>query len=298
MEGEAALTIPDSRPRESRRTAPAGPRGPFVVTAVVACLTIVLAGAWAVAATRPYQAGTGLGYALGLAGGTLLAVLLLYPLRKRQRWMQPTGPLRHWFKVHMVFGILAPLTILFHTTFRVGSLNAAVALFCMLLVGASGVVGRFVYRRIHHGLYGSRASFEEMRAELDAKLAELAPRLARMPAVRDDVARFVALAGRHPHDTRGRLAHFLTLGWQRHLAVRAARRAASTNAAWRHEEDHDRAAFVDLLRAVEGSLLAVQRTAQFATYERLFALWHVLHVPFVYMLAASAVIHVVAVHAY
>jgi hypothetical protein len=33
-------------------------------------------------------------------------------------------------------------------------------------------------------------------------------------------------------------------------------------------------------------------------YERLFALWHVLHVPLVYMLVAAAIAHIVAVHMY
>ncbi len=296
MEGEAALAAPDSRIREN----PRHHRGfgiPVQVAVTAGCAAIAAAAFWVIR-FRPYQAGAGFGYFLGIAGGLMLLSLLLYPFRKRQRWTQFAGPLRHWFRVHMVFGILAPLTILFHTGFRVGSLNAAVALSSMLLVGASGVVGRFVYRRIHHGLYGSRANFEELRKELDAKLANLAPRLARLPAVRDDVAHFLAIAGRQPLDRGARLQHFLTLGWQRHRAVRVARRAICTKANWRHEEDHERAAMIDLLRHVEATLLAVQRAAQFAAYERLFALWHVFHVPFVYMLAASAVIHVVAVHAY
>ena len=38
--------------------------------------------------------------------------------------------------------------------------------------------------------------------------------------------------------------------------------------------------------------------AHFSTYERLFSLWHVLHVPLVYMLVLSAIAHVVAVHMY
>jgi hypothetical protein len=45
-------------------------------------------------------------------------------------------------------------------------------------------------------------------------------------------------------------------------------------------------------------LRLVRAAAQFETYERLFSLWHVLHIPFVYMLAASAVVHVIAVHMY
>ena len=35
-----------------------------------------------------------------------------------------------------------------------------------------------------------------------------------------------------------------------------------------------------------------------SAYERLFALWHVAHIPFVYLLVVSAIVHVVAVHAY
>jgi hypothetical protein len=49
---------------------------------------------------------------------------------------------------------------------------------------------------------------------------------------------------------------------------------------------------------LRGYLSAVRDTAQFNTYERLFSLWHVLHVPFVYMLVISAIAHVVAVHIY
>jgi hypothetical protein len=52
----------------------------------------------------------------------------------------------------MIMGIGGPLLILMHSTFQVGSLNAAVALYSMLLVAGSGVVGRFIYVRVHRGL--------------------------------------------------------------------------------------------------------------------------------------------------
>ena len=45
-------------------------------------------------------------------------------------------------------------------------------------------------------------------------------------------------------------------------------------------------------------LSSVQRAAQFATWERMFSWWHVLHVPLVYMLVLSAIAHVIAVHIY
>jgi hypothetical protein len=42
----------------------------------------------------------------------------------------------------------------------------------------------------------------------------------------------------------------------------------------------------------------VIRRAQLTLYRRLFAWWHILHLPFVYLLAASGIYHVVAVHMY
>jgi hypothetical protein len=45
-------------------------------------------------------------------------------------------------------------------------------------------------------------------------------------------------------------------------------------------------------------LQAVQELGQFGTYEKLFSLWHVFHVPLVYMLVFSAIWHVIAVHMY
>ena len=51
-------------------------------------------------------------------------------------------------------------------------------------------------------------------------------------------------------------------------------------------------------RLVDQYLHAVVRVAQYSAYERVFALWHVAHLPFVYLLVISAVVHVIAVHAY
>ena len=42
----------------------------------------------------------------------------------------------------------------------------------------------------------------------------------------------------------------------------------------------------------------VRRAATLGVYERLFSLWHVLHVPLFVILVLTAIIHVVAVHLY
>ena len=50
--------------------------------------------------------------------------------------------------------------------------------------------------------------------------------------------------------------------------------------------------------AIRMYLDAVIDVARFNAYERLFSLWHILHVPFVFMLIISGIAHVIAVHMY
>ena len=40
------------------------------------------------------------------------------------------------------------------------------------------------------------------------------------------------------------------------------------------------------------------RVAQFSFYERMFAVWHVFHLPIFFMLVIAALFHVLAVHMY
>ena len=91
---------------------------------------------------------SGLGYWLGIAGASLMLLLLLYPLRKRMRSLRTFGSVVFWFRLHMALGLIGPTLILFHANFRLGSLNSNVAMFAMLLVAASGIVGRCLYRKI------------------------------------------------------------------------------------------------------------------------------------------------------
>ena len=43
---------------------------------------------------------------------------------------------------------------------------------------------------------------------------------------------------------------------------------------------------------------AVRKAASLAVYERLFALWHLLHLPLFVMLVGAVVVHILAVHLY
>lgn len=280
--------------------APAGSalrRAGRVLLFLAVCAAVAVLG-WRASNGEFYRRGSDFAYWLGVVGGTMMLVLLSYPLRKHIRVLGRLGALKHWFRLHMLCGIGGPLLILFHSRFHSHSLNATVALTCMLLVAFSGVIGRFIYRHIHHGLYGRRSTLRETEDTLARDLALLAPSAAALP----EVGKAVDAFGRHAlHPPRGlvrRAAHFAGMGMARARTRRRIRRMLARHAAGGSVDAVARRRLAQLGATADETLEAYQRTAQFAAWERLFALWHVLHVPFVYMLAVSAVVHVVAVHAY
>ena len=291
----APTPLPSKRDKKS----PTRPADWLVMVGLPALLIL----AWAIARTGVYTPGSDLGYLLGLTGGVMLLLLFLYPLRKHLKLLHSWGRTKYWFALHMLFGILGPVFILMHSTFHVGSLNAGVALTCMLLVAGSGVVGRFIYTRIHYGLYGERARFREVQSQLARQLEELQSVLRRVPRTDTLLKSFEDFAFRSQTGLPRRTWRFLTLGvrarWvhlrcMRELQVVYADEALRMH--WARSESQRRTSGAQSLVATY--LSSVQRVAQFTTWERLFSWWHVLHVPLVYMLVLSAIAHVVAVHIY
>ena len=54
----------------------------------------------------------------------------------------------------------------------------------------------------------------------------------------------------------------------------------------------------EAIQLTSSYLRECQRVAQFSTFERFFSLWHMLHVPLIYILAACTIFHIVAVYMY
>lgn len=258
---------------------------------------------WFVARSPLYESGSGTGYLLGLFGGVMMLLLFLYPLRKHWRFMRHWGATKHWFSVHMLFGIGGPLLILMHSRFSIGSINAGVALGSMLLVAGSGVIGRFIYTRIHHGLYGERARLRDLQAQLEAHAALVHAEIGGARQVEAQLRSFEDEALNARQGLLGRAVAFLTLGWKARVVRRDCVRGLeplyrqqALRQGWGDREFARR--FEAARELVDTHVAGIHRVAQFATYERLFSWWHVLHVPLVYMLVLSAIAHVVAVHIY
>ncbi len=285
------------------RSARAAPKPDRSFRTVVASSIVSLAAAFAVGRSGWFTPGDNVGYYTGLVGGVLMLSLLLYPLRKHVAVFRSWGKVKHWFAVHMVAGIAGPILVLAHSTFHMRSTNAAVALVCMLVVAASGVVGRFLYTKVHRGLYGEKTNLRELQAEFGLESAEVRSRLHFAPQVEKRLTDFhsYALGKREGLIDDG--SRLLSLGlrrfWVQQACARDLRRALRSIAQARGwNEVKCRARLRAAKQLVSTYLLATQRVADFSVYDRLLQLWHVAHVPLVYLLVISAIAHVVAVHMY
>lgn len=216
-----------------------------------------------------------------------------------RRW----GRVKYWFRAHMMLGIVGPALVVFHSNFKLGSLNSNVALIAMLVVVASGLVGRYLYARVHHGLYGRKSTLRELREDADSVRRMAGIDLAGLPRAQERLTEFERMA---LPDEGG----LLQTGWRlvglrirsRHFRARLLRDmdAALDRSAREHHWDRAmrRARRKAVRRYVSYYVASVRKAAGLSFYERLFALWHVLHVPLFVLMALAAVVHVVAVHLY
>lgn len=237
------------------------------------------------------SASTDAGYYIGVVGASLMLLLMTYPLYKRVRLLRGVGTTRFWFRLHMICGIAGPLLIIVHSGLQTRSMNAAWAFWSMIVVALSGIVGRFLYRGLHRGMHGelettqslaaavAAASYKIDRAEAnDANVSQRIGAYATRCAALAKVAPLAAFGG-------------LVLPVWRWSIMRGVRRSLANTAI-------PLARQADKLQLIGAFLLANQRYAQFALFDRLFSFWHIAHVPFVLTLFLATIAHIVAVHLY
>jgi hypothetical protein len=272
--------------------------GFLVLAAYVLVMFLIYAG-WQQRPEWPLTAESGSGYALGIIGGSLMLLLMLYPLRKHLRCMRKLGPTKYWFRTHMLFGVLGPVCILFHSGFQLGSLNSNIALFCMLIVASSGLVGRYFYIRIHHGLYGRKATLQELQQHSRLIGEALTEKLTTIPWILERIQRFEKSVSKQSTSLIGSLWTLLSLGirtWLLYLLFRFASDAKRYSLS--NGYTVNRRYRTHLNRHIGAHLASIRKVAEFRFYERFFAIWHVLHYPLFLMLVVSGIVHVIAVHMY
>lgn len=281
-------------------TAPAAARSLSLVLVIagVVCLAVILTtlfvfGGWeyytAPLGTRGYQKAHQLlrpsgsvGLPLGIAGAIFMASTLPYAVRKRWTPLKRVGTVPGWLEVHIFFGIVGPVLVTLHTSFKFNGL-ISVGYWLMMTVWASGFVGRYLYVRIPKSIRGAELS----RTEIDAQLTEARRRLADLPlpdAARAEIQAFEAAL--IPADGRAPGVVDLFLGEfrvrMRLALIRRHLQAAGVDV----NAVHDAIALTSDRAVILRRLSHLQRT------RHLFELWHVFHRPLVYGMFIIVGLHV------
>lgn len=225
------------------------------------------------------------GQTFGVIGAVLVLVPFVYMLRKRlgQRGAA-IGTARGWLEVHLFCGIVGPMFVTLHTSFKFNGIVSA-AYWSMMLVMLSGFVGRYLYVRIPRTIRGT----ELTRAELDAQAETLHEEVlatagagglvdrisdverSAMPA--GGQATWIGLLSGEP----GLRRRLRALGHEiRHSALAPAQQDA-------------------LLRLATERALLLRRVAYLQRTRTAFGLWHVFHLPLVYLMLLIVTAHVALV---
>ncbi len=236
-------------------------------------------------------------YMLGVFAGVLMLMLLYYPLWKvvgGERWK---GALKWWFRAHVLFGVLAPVAVLYHAGFSVDGAEGRIALVLVAAVAVSGLVGRWIYGRTHSGASGRRQTLDSLsrdKAYAKYKLATVCEFAARL---RSGLQAYEIAALTPAHGLFDKLVRLLSFtiwtAWHERAYRRELEEAIEYEAhRMRWSDAQRRAIRAEARRYLALYLDSVRRMSSLAFFDNLYSLWHALHLPLLMMMVAAAVLHV------
>ena len=232
-----------------------------------------------------------IGQSAGIAAFVIFLFLWLYPLRKKWKALRWTGSVARWLDVHVTTALVLPLLLAIHAAWRSDGL-IGLGLAAMLVVIASGIVGRYLYTRIPR----ARNGIELTRDEVAAQRRELIQTLAAATGLTPDALETTLHGGQGADEDGNPLRVLLGLvandlfRWRRTRQLRA-RWAALTPGNRRLDEKQLREA----LRLAGRELALEQQSRMLDATHRVFKYWHVAHRPFALTALVAVVIHVAVV---
>lgn len=223
------------------------------------------------------------GHAFGIAGSVLMVAMLLYSVRKRVPGMRRFGASRLWLRFHIFCGIVGPLLIILHTSFKVQGL-VALSFWSMIVVAVSGFVGRYLYVQMPRKRSGDELSLSEVE-DLNRGLSlRLSEEFHLSEGVQTELVKIsTSDIGRH----RGLVRVFLGLPWE-HFALRQRLRKFQLEVEGSSHE------LVQEMTGVIRQKATLERRIQlWSELHRLFYYWHVFHKPFAVIMYLFMIIHIV-----
>jgi hypothetical protein len=214
------------------------------------------------------------GQGLGVLGTLLILVgVVLYITAKKYGYLERFIRLRYLLEFHIFLCTVGPIMILFHTTFKFGGI-VSIAFWSMVIVVASGVVGRYIYNQIPRTISGKELSLAEIKKQQEAGLSILDDLIGSDTKLKTDILNF-----KNPYAWGPRNFFF-----ERTYFKKISKRVSSLNL------DKEQQSLV--LNSARLERKMERRIARLASMQKLFKLWHVAHRPFALIMLIIVVVHI------
>jgi hypothetical protein len=229
------------------------------------------------------------GQSAGLVALAIFVFLWLYPLRKKFKALAFTGSIARWLDVHILAAIGLPLLLAIHAGWRFDGI-VGLGYDAMLVVCASGVVGRYLYVRIPRSRSGVASTREEVAVERRTLITDIAADTGLDPFV---VERTLSVStGSSATGVLGTLAHLVSDDLTRWRLTRALRRRLAATSGGKAL---DKATIDRVVGLASREVSLAQQLRMLDATQRLFGYWHVAHRPFAVTALVAVVIHVAVV---
>ncbi len=224
-------------------------------------------------------------HGFGIIGSAMMLFMLLYSLRKRVKLFRKLGKLNQWLDIHIYFGIMGPLLIILHTSFKVQGL-VAVSFWSMIAVALSGVLGRYLYLQIPRNIRGDELSLkdiENQEEELNQLLQE------EFNLNEEDLKKIDALNPSSSLESKGLITMFFSIlkdDFLRPFRQYKIKKLYSNQ--FNIPPDH----VSQLITIAQRKSLLHRRFALLNQIQRLFHYWHVFHKPFAIIMYIIMFVHI------
>lgn len=231
------------------------------------------------------------GQSAGIAAFVIFLFLWLYPLRKKWKALRWTGSIGRWLDVHVTSALLLPLLLAIHAAWRSDGV-IGLGLVAMLVVIASGIVGRYLYTRIPRARSGIELTREEVTAQRRELMQELAAATGLTPDMLETTLHGDQTPDEHENALRviARLVANDLFRWRRTRELRQRWAALAPN-----DRPLDDRQLRDAVRLANRELSLEQQSRMLDATHRVFRFWHVAHRPFAVTALLAVVIHVIVV---
>lgn len=242
-----------------------------------------------------------IGQSAGILALAIFLFLWLYPFRKKFKSLAWTGTVAQWLDVHILVALGLPLLLAIHAAWRFDGL-IGLGFLSMMIVVASGIVGRYLYVRIPR----SRTGVELTRDEVGERRRELVEKIADalgldVATVEETLALGVPSTSPSAIKALGQLLTNDLSRWRMSRALRRRWKALVKEGSFSFKVDRQRhrategEALDEVVALASREMSLAQQARMLDATHRVFKWWHVAHRPFALTALVAVIIHVAVV---